>query len=942
MISPKAQYNLKNAKEYFREHLQVGDYYAQNNAVEGEWFGQGAEDLGLQGVVKEQDFVALCEGNNPVTGERLTMRRNTTRFADGKETANRRIFYDFTISPPKSVSLVALYQDESIVKIHDAAIKKAMQEMEKFAMTRVRKKGCSGDRETGNVVGASFRHDTSRALDPHLHTHCIVMNATFDPTERKWKALQNFEMLKAQKFVENLYYHELSKGLKQLGYPIENNVRDFEIKAVSKELIDKFSKRHKQIDEAVRVHLSSGKQVGNMKDLRSQYAHENRDRKIQDSTADKLRFHWGEQMTDQERASLAPKTRPNSGERIRPNLRAIVDWADEHLFERKSVIEDYQLKASALARGRGEDFILEKLNYEIAKRQYLKDDHGHKITSRATLSRELDIIQTAEHGRGKYVAFCEDYKPSITTVTCEQKIAIKRILESRDYVTLFQGGAGTGKSFTLQEVDKGLQSAGFETIVLAPQRQQVIDLQNDGFKAQTVAYFLTKKELPENAVVIIDEAGQIGGKQMSDLFTTLKASNTRVILSGDTRQHGAVEASDALRAIELHAGLDPAKLSEIRRQDPSKGRHEKEQNFIGEYREAVKAASEGNIVESFERLDSLDCVHEIDEASRKDSLAEDYVQAKLAGENTLVVAQTWDEIHAVNGAIRQRLKSEGLLGEGTKLDFFESRNLDNAQKRDARFYQKDDFVYFIKKYGRFDKGEVAKIEGASEQGLSLTKDEKTTKVGLNQSKHFIVARKREIDLASGDRLQMKFNGASKDGKPIVNGELVTVRKVCKNGDISVVDDRGQRKKIAPHQRLANLGYAVTSYASQGKTVDTVLFSDSQNKMATNQNQWYVSISRARKRVKIYTPDKDALRENLLRSGERPLAMDLAGKESAKNPPRPKRSVFERIKQHTLLAAKHLILSKRWKRQPKPERAPRRLFGSHRNHNRLNRGNSQSM
>ncbi|MDQ8195654.1 MobF family relaxase [Coraliomargarita sp. SDUM461004] len=408
MLSPKAQYNLKNAKQYFRDHLQVGDYYAQEHVVQGEWFGQGAERLELQGVVKEKDFIALCEGNHPGTGERLTLRKNTTRTTDGKETANRRIFYDFTISPPKSVSIVGLYGNERIVKIHDEAVRKSMREMEQFALTRVRKMGRSDDRETGNVIGASFRHETSRALDPHLHTHCILMNATFDPVEKRWKALQNFEMLKAQKFIENLYYHELAKGLKKIGYSIENNARDFEIQGITSGLIGKFSKRHQQIDDAVKAHILDGKSVRNVKEFRAQIAHEKRDRKIKESTADKLRSHWGEQMTDAERASLATKNASNPGARKRPDLRAIVDWADEHLFERKSVVEDYQLKAAALARGRGEDFILEKLNFEIEKRQYLKDERGHKITSRATLGRELKIVQMAQNGKGKYVPFCEN------------------------------------------------------------------------------------------------------------------------------------------------------------------------------------------------------------------------------------------------------------------------------------------------------------------------------------------------------------------------------------------------------------------------------------------------------------------------------------------------------------------------------------------------------
>ncbi len=191
MLSPKAQLSLRNAKEYFREHLDVGDYYAEGQKVKGEWFGLGAEKLGLKGVVKETEFLALCEGLYPMTGEQLTARKNSTRRdADGRTVANRRVFYDFTISPPKSVSVVALMQDERILGLHNEAVKRAMVELEKFAETRVRKAGQRSDRMTGNVVVAAFQHDTSRELDPHLHTHCVVLNATFDPVENRWKALE--------------------------------------------------------------------------------------------------------------------------------------------------------------------------------------------------------------------------------------------------------------------------------------------------------------------------------------------------------------------------------------------------------------------------------------------------------------------------------------------------------------------------------------------------------------------------------------------------------------------------------------------------------------------------------------------------------------------------------------------------------------------------------
>jgi len=190
MLRPKPQLNLNNAREYFREHLCVGDYYSEGQTIAGEWFGQAAEKLGLTGSVTEKDFLALCEGSHPQTGKKLTQRFNTVRCENGQMTANRRIFHDFTISPPKSVSIVALYQDARVIEEHRRAIRCALAELEKLAETRVRKSKQNSERVTGNIVAACFRHDTSRELDPHLHTHCVVFNATHDPIEKRWKALQ--------------------------------------------------------------------------------------------------------------------------------------------------------------------------------------------------------------------------------------------------------------------------------------------------------------------------------------------------------------------------------------------------------------------------------------------------------------------------------------------------------------------------------------------------------------------------------------------------------------------------------------------------------------------------------------------------------------------------------------------------------------------------------
>src|SRR5208282_2793313 len=127
-----------------------------------------------------------------------------------------------------------------------------------------------------------------------------------------------------------------------------------------------------------------------------------------------------------------------------------------------------------------------------------------------------------------------------------------------------------------------------------------------------------------------------------------------------------------------------------------------------------------------------------------------------------------------------------------------------------------------------------------------------------------------ISLSTGDRLQLKANAQSQDGRRLANGELVTVKQIHADGRIALIDGR----TLPRNYRQFVLGYAVTSYAAQGKTVDYVLFSDSAVKAATNEQQWYVTISRGRKGVKIFTADKIQLRQNIAHSGHRTLALDM--------------------------------------------------------------------
>ena len=184
MFTAIAHKNLTDAEKYFDEHLTQNDYYAVGEIRPGQWIGVGVERLGLKENVTREQFHALCENQNPQTGERLTQRQ--------LKKDQRRVLYDFTCSAPKSISVLAVtLEDQRLIEAHEASAKIAFSELETFAATRVRKGRVENhDRVTGNLVAAAFVHDSSRALDPQLHTHFTVFNATFDEREGCWKALQ--------------------------------------------------------------------------------------------------------------------------------------------------------------------------------------------------------------------------------------------------------------------------------------------------------------------------------------------------------------------------------------------------------------------------------------------------------------------------------------------------------------------------------------------------------------------------------------------------------------------------------------------------------------------------------------------------------------------------------------------------------------------------------
>jgi conjugative relaxase-like TrwC/TraI family protein len=244
---------------YAQRHLEHSDYYDEHRRVQGEWQGRGAELLGLSGNVTREQFEAVREGLHPETGEYLRPRHSADRVAvDGSEQSKARSLYDLTFSAPKSVSIQAMVAgDERLIAAHDEAVRSTLAEAENHSATRVRLNGANEDRMTGNWIVATYRHETSRELDPQLHTHAVAANLTYDGAEGRWKALQASGLYERRAYLTEVYRNTLAHEVRSLGYEIETR-RDFrgrnlgfEIRGISDDLQERYSQRSVQRDQAI-------------------------------------------------------------------------------------------------------------------------------------------------------------------------------------------------------------------------------------------------------------------------------------------------------------------------------------------------------------------------------------------------------------------------------------------------------------------------------------------------------------------------------------------------------------------------------------------------------------------------------------------------------------------------------------------------------------------
>jgi conjugative relaxase-like TrwC/TraI family protein len=840
---------VTGAVDYFRDHMAVGDYLTEEGQAEMTWAGAGAARLGLKGVCRLEEFERLCSGLHPVTGEKLMVRDKGEK---------RRVCYFGQISPPKDVSLLYLVGgDQRIAGWWNEAMRETLGEIEATTAARVRRYGANSDRVTGNMVAAIVNHEASRALDPQLHTHLCLLNLTFDETEERWKSVQPSAFFRHQGYFREVCYNRLARRMLGAGYALES-VRSlgFHVAGVPAELRDRFSKRRRSILK------EAAKRGATTQDALQSITGESRASKTKTSAAE-LRANWGREAGEglsvlqtviaqaTPKKSLLPACTPTE---------ALIS-AEAHVFERQSVVDDRLLLREALVAGRGH-VELEGLKRALAARErsgnLLRADT--EIASRVGLEAEREFTAWA-NSQLKSAGPLGRFVPE-KGLERDQAEAVQGLLNTKDGLLILQGDAGTGKTTCLRSVVAGIERAGGQVFGCAPSAGASEVLRRDlGVPAETLQGLLVSTALQEkvrNRVLVVDEAGLVSVREMRDLCRLAARNGNRLLLVGDTKQHHAVEAGDALRCLQEFARIRTFCLTEIRRQkDPA-------------YRKAVERLARGDAFGAFNRFSALGAVHEFQkEPALFAAAADDYVRTVRSGKSCLAISPVWSEIHDFTYEVRAQLRTAGLLAEQERrYRTITSLKWTQEERRRVANYQPGDQLVFHRRYGPFSVHDTATVLRRDGKLLVVQSSGGERRLDPQQASGFSVAVVQDTPVAVGDRLLIRAN-LKEAG--LRNGDLAEVRAFGSDGAIKLADGRTVPAWFGEFSH----GYATTSHAAQGKTVDRgILFMAEAGMAAGNLKQAYVSNSRFRESQAIYTTDKEGAREAMMRHADRKLVTEL--------------------------------------------------------------------
>ncbi|TAM11560.1 MAG: conjugative relaxase [Nevskiaceae bacterium] len=881
MLSISAVLSVGHATRYLAED----DYYSREETPSA-WAGAGAARLGLGGAVDAGTFRAMLAGRLP-DGTQLGLQG-----ARGEDAAHRP-GWDLTFSAPKSVSVAALVSgDDRLVAAHEAAVAEALAWVEQDAGTR---DGHGGTRKrtTGNLIVAQFRHTTSRAADPQLHSHCLVMNATHD--DERWRALDDRASLYRKKMQAGLIYRAaLAQRVAALGYTVQPGARGtFEVAEVAPVVRARFSTRKNMIDAALAARGLSRESATAEQKQAATLATRAAKQHIRPA---ELAARWRAEMADagqqpdavREAAKQHQSTRqPSAAPDVQQAAREAVATAIEHLAERQAVFtsDDLLTQGVRFALGRASvadvqqaiaaaPLIPRRVERQTAQGGVTVDGY----TTPEQVRTERDLIRRVQAGRGQAAPVIETKADRTARVqhaegqstwawTGDQRRALAGLLASRDQVTLVQGAAGTAKTTTvLAAYAQAIREQGGEVVALAPTASAAAELgQAVGATGTTLARHLidtardgqdyTKPGKPQ--AWVLDEASLSGTHQLRRLVAAAQQHGARLVLVGDAQQLGSVEAGAGFRQLQEAKAATTLHLTDIVRQrDP-------------QLLQAVQAALGGRVQESVQAVGATGGMQVIeDAAARLDALADRY--ASLSPDErreTLVIEPSREGRDALNTKIRERLQARGELGPTVDVRQLVRQDRTRAEARQAASYRAGQVVEFGRSYKDGPQARTLyRVESTDAKTVTLRALDAPDTAPLawqpaaRGAARVTAYELRSMPVAAGDAVAFMMNDRA---TKTMNGQAATVAAVDGHA-VTLKTDTGATVTLdarAP-QRL-RYGYAQTAHAAQGRTAARVLVhAESGRQNLTNRASWYVEISRAKNHAEVYTNDATKLIDRL--------------------------------------------------------------------------------
>jgi conjugative relaxase-like TrwC/TraI family protein len=590
----------------------AADYYLAKGEEPGRWISSGG--LALSGTVRGEQLRAVLEGRHPETGEVLAA--HPARKVPG---------FDLTYRPPKSVSLLWALADRQtaaeVVSAHDAAVQAAVGYLQRQAGFARRGAGGAETVAVEGLVAAGFRHRTSRADDPLLHTHVLVANLARTVDDGVWRTLDSRRLYAHAKTAGVLYQahlrHELTVRLGVGWGPVVNGTAD--IAGVDRTLIEAFSRRRAAIVEQLEAHGETSAKAAQVATLATRQA-----KGVRHSEAE-LRHHWrtqaaglgvdggwwrglvgramprppGLERLDQELVGGEGLTAGSSTFTRREVIQAIAERAPtglpagdiEHLADQ--LLERHRGgQVVELGPNRGGLRAVDVIRRHDG-RLVPSDPDGRRYTTRGLLLIEQHAITTALTRTGDQVAVVDPAAVERAVkgrgLSDEQTAMVRRLTTSGAGVEVVVGKAGTGKTYALDAARHAWNQAGIPVAGVALAARAALELQQAAaIPSTTLASLLARLDagaegvLESGSVLVVDEAGMVGTCQLARLLHHSAERSVKVVLVGDPRQLPEIDAGGLYRAlthrlpaIELtdnrrqqHA-WEQAALDELRHGDPT-------------------------------------------------------------------------------------------------------------------------------------------------------------------------------------------------------------------------------------------------------------------------------------------------------------------------------------------------------------------------------------